>query len=318
MGKLFNHEINNNSWEEIFQSIDAFEPLVKAIFKKHGLILDKIENLTPGTNAVFKVGDKVIKIFAPVESGYYDIDYFEIEREAQSHVNSRDVASPKLLFCGEIRDRYAFKYIIMELVKGREAGETLPTFTAAQKRDFAAQILDISNKINVKMDSATIPLLPHKSHLAGDEWKEYSKGLRDERAAVIQGIPWDNLVYVHGDMTAENMIIDENGGACLIDFADSHIAPYYYEWMPIVFGLFKCDPVMMAAYFGEYCSEQFYDKLTHSVLIHEFGALGVKELCEVKGLDIGALVDVSCLRDFLIALTPFPATQPPLASQSSV
>ena len=298
--QLFKLDIDKSSWEHIYQSIDAFEMVVKAIFEKHGLAIDKIENLTPGTNAVFKVGDKVVKIFAPVESGFYDVDYFDIEIEAQKHVNSVNVASPKLLFRGVIEDKYTFRYIIMEFIKGQEAGEKLATFTDEQRHEFAVQIRNMTRKLNVRIQNKAIPVITQKLPSISHSWDDYPMSFRDDKAAVIRDISLDNLVYVHGDLTAENMIIDDNGTACLIDFADSLIAPYYYEWMPLVFSLFKCDPIMMAAYFGDYHNDDFYDRLTRGVLFHEFGGPAVKELCKAKGVGINTLTDVSHLKTLLV------------------
>ena len=62
---LFNFEIINwESWCKVFNSIKAFEPLIHHIFKIENLPeIKQITNLKPGTNAVFKADDKVIKIF---------------------------------------------------------------------------------------------------------------------------------------------------------------------------------------------------------------------------------------------------------------
>ena len=70
MSYLFNADIHDwPSWSKVFQSIEAFEPLIKYIFSKHKLLFSAIEKLKPGTNGVFKVGAYVVKIFAPKESG---------------------------------------------------------------------------------------------------------------------------------------------------------------------------------------------------------------------------------------------------------
>ena len=309
---LFTLDVDKQSWEHIFQSIDAFERVIKAIFERHGLPLTTVENLTSGTNAVFKVGDKVVKIFAPVESGYYDTDYFDIEKEAQMNVNSRHVASPRLLHEGVIEDKYVFRYIVMDFVMGQEAGQALEGYTRQQKQDFAAQIRDITRKINICIQPAAIPVLTIDTCLTNHRWTwdGFPTSFCDDRAAVIQGLNFDNLVYVHGDLTAENMIIRGDGTVCLIDFADSIIAPYYYEWLPIVFGLFRCCPVMMAAYFGEYRNDDFFDVLKKAVLIHEFGAGSVRELCEDNGVDIGTLVSVSQLRALIRDICLQAAAQP--------
>ena len=55
---LVTEQINNwDDWGKVFQSIPAFKPLVECIFNKENLPIVEIENLKPGTNAVFKVGE---------------------------------------------------------------------------------------------------------------------------------------------------------------------------------------------------------------------------------------------------------------------
>lgn len=49
--------------------MEEFTPLVRKIFLREGLEFTCLENLTPGTNAAFRTGNYVVKIFAPRESG---------------------------------------------------------------------------------------------------------------------------------------------------------------------------------------------------------------------------------------------------------
>ena len=66
----FTETIQNwQDWAAVFQSISVFEPLIRAILQKEKLPLGKVTQLTPGTNAVFRVEQLVIKIYAPKESG---------------------------------------------------------------------------------------------------------------------------------------------------------------------------------------------------------------------------------------------------------
>lgn len=67
---LFNRTITNwDDWARVYQSIPAFESIVQEILVREQLPIFKIEHLTPGTNAVFRAGDIVVKIYAPAESG---------------------------------------------------------------------------------------------------------------------------------------------------------------------------------------------------------------------------------------------------------
>ena len=299
LAKIFDLDINNDSWWGfINQSVDAFELLIKSIFNKHGLVYSKAENL-PGVNAVFKVGNKVIKIFAPVESGCYGADYYEIETEALNHANNVQVASPKLLYKGIIHDKYIFRYIIMEFIYGQIAERKVASLTENEKRTFSAKLRNITNKLNVNMQSAIIPVKSRETCLSNDRWrKDYSERFCDERIDIIKEMSFDDLVYVHGDIHSKNIIIDSNDAIYLTDFAASSIAPYYCEWYAIAFLLFKCNPVMMSAYFGDYRNEKFYNQLTKSILIYD--TIAVKEICEAMAVNTSTLIDVSKLKELII------------------
>lgn len=66
MSCLFNSDIHDwPSWSKVFQSIEAFEPLVKHIFSLRNIPFSSIAKLKPGTNAVFRVGAYVIKYSLP-------------------------------------------------------------------------------------------------------------------------------------------------------------------------------------------------------------------------------------------------------------
>ena len=61
MEHLFTERIECwEDWGRIFQSVPAFEKLIRHIFDKERLPQAKITHLTPGTNAVFRVGDYVV------------------------------------------------------------------------------------------------------------------------------------------------------------------------------------------------------------------------------------------------------------------
>ena len=70
MEYLFTPDIQGwASWGRVFQSENAWTPVIRHICEHEKLPFTKLEHLTPGTNAVFKVGDAVFKIFAPKDSG---------------------------------------------------------------------------------------------------------------------------------------------------------------------------------------------------------------------------------------------------------
>jgi serine/threonine protein kinase len=226
-------------------------------------------------------------------------DYYEIETEALNHANNVQVASPNLLFKGITDDKYIFRYIIMEFIDGQIAEHKISLLTENEKVIFATKLRNVTNKLNVNIQNAIIPVMSREACLLDDRWrKDYPERFCDERIDFIKEMSFDDLVYVHGDIHAKNIIIDSNGAIYLTDFAASSIAPYYCEWYAIAFLLLKCNPVMMSTYFGDYRNEKYYNQLTKSILI--YGTIAVKEICEAMAVDTSTLTDISKLKELII------------------
>ena len=298
---LFTAEIDgNDSWARVFQSINDFAPLVHEIFNRHHLEQGEVENLTPGTNAVFRVDDKVVKIFAPVESGFSTDKDYDVELAALRHANRVAVTAPLLVCTGCVEDKYLFRYIVMEHIHGGEFEEVSAHFDHRQKADFAAKLKAITQKLNIALLDGDIPPLTLQGCLDNTRWHAFPESFRQSRNAFLASQSFSEGVYTHGDLTGENIIMDDDGAVFIIDFADSRLAPYYYEWPPIVFALFGCDETMMATYFGEYHHDEFHDTLTLGMAIHEFGATLVQQICELSGVAIDMITDMDRLKAILV------------------
>ena len=103
---LFEKEINNwKNWGEVFQDREAFTPLAHAILKEAGFPPVPLGTLSPGTNAVFRAGNVVIKIYVPAESGVDTFPDWQNEQTVIKEAVRLEVPSPKLLCAGEKRDK---------------------------------------------------------------------------------------------------------------------------------------------------------------------------------------------------------------------
>lgn len=292
--------VGNDSWASVFQSKKDFEPLIREIFKRHHLKAEKIENLTPGTNAVFRVGDHVIKVFAPVESGFSTDKDFDTELAALRHANRVGVTAPLLVCSGCMEDKYLFRYIVMAYIQGCAFEDMSQRFNSRQKADFAEKLKSITQKLNVELPERDIPAFSLPECLGNPRWFIFPECFRQSRNAYVESHPFSSYVYTHGDLTGENMIVGDDGEVFIIDFADSRLAPYEYEWPPIVFALFGCDPVMMEAYFGACHGDGFYDRLTLSMVVHEFGATLIKQICETSGIALDTITNMEQLKALLV------------------
>lgn len=295
---LFTAEIVDvASWVAVYQDIEAFEPLIRQIAAKHSLPCGAITNLTPGSNAVFQVGkDMVIKLFAPPEAGFSNPKAFEIEVAAMTHAN-RVAASPRLIQTGAYTDKYTFHYLIMEKV----AGEEFIQVPIKQRMAFVPAIKQLMKALHVTVKEPKIPQLTRQDCLENVRWAYFPDTFCEERLTIIRSLSFDDLVYVHGDLKAANLILKNESELYVIDFADSHLALREYDWPYLVFGVFGCNQEMMTTYFGDYKTNEFIETLSNSILMHKFGAFLLLQLCELRGIDEAQLSSVGKLHQLVEA-----------------
>ena len=91
MSTVFEKTIDGwQSWGDVYTDCAAFAPLVRAIYAREGLpVPEEIGGLTPGTNAVFRCGDTVVKIFAPPESGFDSARDFAVEKAMLAYAQAQ-------------------------------------------------------------------------------------------------------------------------------------------------------------------------------------------------------------------------------------
>ena len=98
------------------------------------------------------------------------------------------------------------------------------------------------------------------------------------------------MVYVHGDLTGENIIMNKDM-ITIIDFGDARSAPQYYEYPPIVFDLFNHDKTLSNLFAQG--KKDFVEELFLGTVLHEFGANFVKDICKNHlGIDPVNLTDI--------------------------
>jgi len=309
MSHAFAKEIHNwDSWGAVYQSIEDFRQLIEVIYRKENLSgAEHIFQLTPGTNAVFRAGSYVIKIFAPKESGANtDADY-QAEISAMERAIQQGIHAPNVIAASYIQDKYLFRYIIMDFIQGQEAGKVLSGWTFPQKEAFVKQLLANLDKLNT-LPSEHVDASAIKQRVARNtRWNFFSESIRAQIAEIVTESPISQPVYVHGDITAENVMVDDGGQLFIIDFADSTIAPAEYEYPPILFSLFDFDADLIQLFRREIgCSrEVFIDKLFLAILLHEFGFVFVKMICEkYSDQDAHALTDIYEVKRMLQAHLP--------------
>jgi len=309
MSHAFAKEIHNwDSWGAVYQSIEDFRQLIEVIYRKENLSgAEHIFQLTPGTNAVFRAGSYVIKIFAPKESGANTDADFQAEISAMERAIQQGIHAPNVIAASYIQDKYLFRYIIMDFIQGQEAGKVLSGWTFPQKEAFVKQLLANLDKLNTLPSEHVDASAIKQRVVRNTRWNFFSESIRAQIAEIVTESPISQPVYVHGDITAENVMVDDGGQLFIIDFADSTIAPAEYEYPPILFSLFDFDADLIQLFRREIgCSrEVFIDKLFLAILLHEFGFVFVKMICEkYSDQDAHALTDIYEVKRMLQAHLP--------------
>ncbi|KKO53429.1 phosphotransferase [Paenibacillus sp. DMB20] len=291
------------SWGQVYQSKEAFIPLIQAIFDAEHIKPDgPVCHLKPGTNAVFKAGSYVIKIFAPKESGLdSDLD-FDTERSAMQRAIDAGVRTPRILAASAFSDKYEFKYILMDYVEGESAGDAMTALSREQKRIFAQKLRQILGKLNQAPDAPVSYAAAMEKAFRNQRWNEFSQGFKGQMADYLKGYSPGPMVHVHGDLTGDNMIMDSRFDLTVIDFADSSVSPREYEYPPIVFELFRMDRDCVNDFMDalHILASEFVERLFAGILLHDFGAGFVKAIYEEHaGNNIEQLQDLYEIRRLL-------------------
>ena len=248
---LFTEQLNNwDDWHDKKISASAFTTLIACIMQKEKLPLSDIKNTMPGTNAVFRVGEYAVKIFAPsalhggMHKGYgidVDVELFGIK-----WANDRGVPSPRLIASGVVVDKYCFHYMVMDYVYGIALDKIEAKLSHEEKVTIGRNVRNITNNLNLPCENFTaIDIMEFATN--NDGWKNegFPESFLTELSTFLNEFHIGQKVYCHGDFHDDNMNVS------LVDFADSMYAPAEYELVYIVSSLFGFEKSYMEGYFGE-------------------------------------------------------------------
>ena len=296
---LFKHELNGwESWKKIITSCEVFAPMIYSIFGKEGLPINTLKNFPIATNAVFRVDNYVIKIYAPDETGVNDTD--NTEPIVYEYAYDLGLPVPKIMARGVYHDKYLFEYIIMEYVKGIPFDRACMTASIQEKQYYIRQLREILYQFNKPVYN----LIP-KMDLIGrainnERWNGLSDSLVSELISRAQTLSYENLVLAHGDLSSSNLIIDSNNKLWVIDFGEAQLAPPYYELVSIIFILFKWDKILVKEFAAECDSEVFISRLIDVIAIHDFAGDILKTFFKDINVEPNSVSDISMLKKLLL------------------
>lgn len=290
--KLFREEINGwASWGKIFQSIEAFELLIKHILGELCLPFSPIERCVPGTNAVFKSGGYVIKIFAPRESGINTESDYKTELFGLGRANRLGIPAPGLIASGSVRDRYLFYYMVMENIGGTEFGAAEAAFSDADKAEIGRKMRRIIDTMNTECENFNgIDVIngPERQK----RWNSFDDRFKKERNDYIRHHDFGKPVFVHGDLNPDNVLVRPGPSGYdifILDFADAAAAPREYELAALICEMFCFEKPYMRGFFGNFDARELTERCFDGLIIHDFGA-GIIQT------NLGEYNEITCLR----------------------
>ena len=268
----FTHDIHDwISWSKVFQDILAWETLIEYIFRIEDLPYAKIEHLTPGTNAVFKSGDYVVKIFAPKESGMDMYSDYTTEKFGLVRTESLKIPVPRLIRSGVIHDKYEFMYMVMEYVDAEEMVKVEESFNDLQKEKIGRKLRVICDRMNTPCEKFNAIDVINRA-LKAKCWNSFSISFQRQRLDWLKKYDLKDKVFVHGDLNPDNILIDKDMNIYIIDFADSVQAPCEYELAALLCETFEFEYPYMKGFFGaDYDVSDLTDKIFQALLMHDFG-----------------------------------------------
>ena len=284
-----------DEWAAVFQNAEAFTPLVRHILDRHGFPQTAIENTTPGSHAVFRAGEYIVKIFAPDTFGWPCESDFLTEIAAMQYANRLGISVPELVAHGRIEDRYPVRYLVQRFIHGTEFGKK--ELSPDEQYAVGKQLREICMRMNR-------PCAPFNDYdfLEGarecPKWERFPESFRRERLEFLRTYFREDAVYVHGDIHIDNAVCGEDGRVWILDFADSITAPAEYEYAALFPGLFRLKKAYFDGFYGEgqWTAETVAEVLVRGLCIHKFGANIIGELAG----DCTDVVSLAALKQLLV------------------
>lgn len=299
---LFSETISGwDDWCRVFQSLEAFTPLAMEICRRHGLPERPLQPLPPGTNAVFRCGDVVLKIFVPREAGFDSSVDLMREYRAGLFAATQNLCCPAVRARGEIADRYRFGYLVFDFLPFSSVTEVFSSFSDQQRRAFALQVNELCDRLH--QPTAAPCSLPHIDLIAqakeNERWRQWPRPLAKEMLSLLPAALPAHPVLVHGDLTRDNLLISQQGELFVLDFADSVLADADYELPSIVFDLYQGDPHLVSILRRGEPLVSFVPRLLRACALHDFGADLIRNFLELQRTPWDAVPNLPALTTYL-------------------
>lgn len=164
----------------------------------------------------------------------------------------------------------------MEHVEGIEVSDIRKRLSIDDKKFIGKQLREITDRLNSSCEDFNGIHIKERA-LNNKRWDVFPDSFKKERLEYIKSLTLNDLIYVHGDLNADNILVDNENNVTLIDFADSVLAPKEYELPPLICEVFSFSRPYLEGFFENIDFEDISDKCLSGLLIHDFGANIIKD-----------------------------------------
>jgi hygromycin-B 7''-O-kinase len=221
----------------------VWEKAAKVICARHNISYTTLRRSPQGENIIFFIDDRlVIKIFAPFRGNYLR------ETSALLFTHGKlDIETPELICTGEIE---GWSYLVMTQLAGRASREVWESIALRDRLEIITRLGSAMRQLHeseapleqipLNRDwrgfierQARVSVERQRACGANPEWLESLPAYIAERLELLSTN--QEQVFLHGDIHAGNLLLDERGGRWhitgLIDFGDSLCGFHEYEFV---------------------------------------------------------------------------------------
>lgn len=291
---IIQRTLNNLAdWKDFIKSENIVEDLVNLILEQCDISVNNVKKIDLGTNAVFDLGNYILKIYAVNENSNSKSDCIR-EIILSKLLISSHYHVPTIIKTGYIDDRYNIYYNVMEKFNDLvPVCNILANPNSLNYMEFLKKLHLLIKCINSLQVNLNIVNL-------------YSKSIMGELSRNNEYVQYVNRYLtnnhfkfgiVHGDLSETNIYYNNKGEIIILDFEDWMYAPFIVEYPTICFELLKT-PYIIHDYFANIPKSDLIEMLTAGILLHHESTRFLKLIASKTGNTMG-LLGIKELRLFL-------------------
>lgn len=278
----------------IQQQVALWLPAIRTICQRHGIVPERLERTSGGTNVIFTAGaDRIIKLYPP--------DWMaerEADRTVAQHIyNKLGVTTPQILAQGVLE---GWPYLVMRRLIGVQLHHVWAGLDHTSQLRIAAELGEILARLHALPTTGFAHLVPKWTKLLADQPDRCVEHHRNKGVAEhwLEQIP---------DFLARAAPLDPPGVAPVIldgDFHDGHLLVVEEHGRWRLCGLFDFDDAMLGFYESDFAAPGLFMMAGRRTLLRMFlGAYGLATLDEALSRRLLAYTLLHRYRDLNWILT---------------